>query len=157
MKFEGIYLRNRIHTLATAAIILALVLPASAAAHRKHVSGAAKSTSSHKGKKSRAPKKGAWKRHGQQAIDSDRTREIQEALIREHYLSGQPTGRFDESTKQALVRLQGDQGWQTKVVPDSRALIKLGLGPKHDNDLNVTSLNAVAPGKSVEGAGTPNQ
>ncbi|HEY4660428.1 MAG TPA: hypothetical protein VIG91_02930, partial [Terriglobales bacterium] len=37
-------------------------------------------------------RKSAWKRHGQQQIASDRTREIQEALIREHYLNGQPTG-----------------------------------------------------------------
>lgn len=130
-------------------------LPASATTHTKHVSSTAKHSSSHKGKKSRAPKKGAWKRHGQQAIDSDRTREIQEALIREHYLSGEPTGRWDDATKQALVRLQGEQGWQTKVVPDSRAIIKLGLGPKHDNDLN--SL-AAGVGKSTDtSTGTPNQ
>jgi hypothetical protein len=28
-----------------------------------------------------------------------------------------------------MGKLQGDNGWQTKLVPDSRALIKLGLGP----------------------------
>jgi hypothetical protein len=28
-----------------------------------------------------------------------------------------------------MSRLQADNGWQTKLVPDSRALIKLGLGP----------------------------
>jgi hypothetical protein len=32
--------------------------------------------------------------------------------------------------------IQSDNGWQTKVVPDSRALIKLGLGPKHANLTN---------------------
>jgi peptidoglycan hydrolase-like protein with peptidoglycan-binding domain len=73
---------------------------------------------------------------GQQAITSDRTREIQQALIREHYLQGEPTGSWDTQTKAALVKFQHDNGWQTKVVPDSRALIKLGLGPSHDGLLN---------------------
>src|SRR5262249_4388864 len=78
----------------------------------------------------------AWKRHGQQQIASDRAREIQEALIRERYLDGQPTGIWDARTTAAMRKFQADQGWQSKVVPDSRALIKLGLGPSHENDLN---------------------
>ncbi len=73
---------------------------------------------------------------GQQAITSDRTREIQQALIREHYLQGEPTGEWDSRTKAALAKFQHDNGWQTKLVPDSRALIKLGLGPSHDGLLN---------------------
>jgi len=81
-------------------------------------------------------RKSAWKRHGQQQIASDRTREIQEALIREHYLNGQPTGVWDTRTAAAMRKFQADQGWQSKVIPDSRALIKLGLGPSHENDLN---------------------
>ena len=73
---------------------------------------------------------------GQAAPDSDRTREIQSALIREHYLNGQPTGSWDDQTRAALTRYQADHGWQTKVVPDSRALIKLGLGPSREGLLN---------------------
>jgi len=80
--------------------------------------------------------KSAWKHHGQQQITGDRAREIQTALIRERYLDGQPTGIWDAKTSAAMRKFQGDQGWQTKVVPDSRALIKLGLGPSHENDLN---------------------
>lgn len=80
--------------------------------------------------------KSAWKRHGQQQIQQDRAREIQAALIREHYMTGQPTGVWDARTVAAMRRFQSDQGWQSKVVPDSRALIKLGLGPSHENDLN---------------------
>ena len=77
-----------------------------------------------------------WKRRGQQNISGDRAREIQEALIREHYLDGRPTGVWDIRTSDAMRRFQADQGWQSKVIPDSRALIKLGLGPNHENDLN---------------------
>jgi len=86
---------------------------------------------------------GAWKRHGQQAIDEQRAREIQTALIQQKYLDGQPTGKWDQSTKDAMTRFQADHGWQTKVTPDSRALIVLGLGPKHENVLNPESLAAM--------------
>ncbi len=81
----------------------------------------------------------AAKKRGQQAIDSDRAREIQEALIRERYIEGEPTGSWDDATQAAMQRYQADQGWQSKTTPDSRALIKLGLGPSHDHLLNPES------------------
>lgn len=62
--------------------------------------------------------------------------QIQEALIRENYLHGSPSGKWDDGTQVALRRYQADNGWQSKTVPDSRALIKLGLGPNHDHLLN---------------------
>ncbi len=95
-----------------------------------------------KGKKCKA---GVKKVRGQQAIDSDRTREIQAALIREHYLDGEPSGSFDQRTKEALMKYQQDNGWQNKVVPDSRALIKLGLGPSKQGLLNPESAAIAAP------------
>ena len=98
----------------------------------------AKSSTHRKGKKSRKSA-GSWRRRGQQKIDSQRTREIQEALIREHYLDGEPSGQWDDTTQKALKRYQGDNGWQTKTTPDSRALIKLGLGPDHEHLLNPES------------------
>ena len=82
---------------------------------------------------------------GQQTIQSDRTREIQAALIREHYLDGEPSGSFDAATKSALQKFQRDNGWQTKVIPDSRALIKLGLGPSKDGLLNPESAAIASP------------
>jgi Putative peptidoglycan binding domain len=69
----------------------------------------------------------------QAAIDSGRATEIQTALIKSGYLSGQPTGTWDSPTQAAMQKLQADNGWQTKLVPDSRAIIKLGLGPAQDN------------------------
>jgi hypothetical protein len=89
-------------------------------------------------RKKRSKKSASWRR-GQQRIDSDRSREIQEALIREHYLQGKPTGTWDAASQRAMVKFQSDNGWQTKIVPDSRALIKLGLGPNHDHLLNPES------------------
>jgi hypothetical protein len=86
----------------------------------------------------------SWRR-GQQQIRSDRAQEIQEALVREHYLKGQPSGVWDSATQTALQRYQGDHGWQTKIVPDSRALIGLGLGPDDEHLLNPESAMTSAP------------
>lgn len=96
--------------------------------------------------------------HGQQAIDPVRTLEIQQALIREHYLSGEATGQWDQPTRDALVRLQDDNHWQTKVIPDSRALIKLGLGPSQQNLLNPESaaLAVAQPGPDPNAAAHAN-
>ena len=79
------------------------------------------------------------KMHGQQTIDSDRVTAIQQALIREHYLSGAPSAKWDADTQAAMLKFQADQGWQTKITPDSRALIKLGLGPDHSGAINASS------------------
>jgi len=99
----------------------------------------ASSSSAHKSAgKSKKSKRTASKR-GQQKIDAQRAREIQQALIREHYLSGQPSGVWDDATQGAMQKFQADNGWQDKTTPDSRALIKLGLGPDHQHLLNPES------------------
>ncbi len=83
--------------------------------------------------------------HGQRAIGEERTREIQSALIREHYLTGEPTGVWDAESKDAMTRFQAANGWQSKVTPDSRALIKLGLGPDHKDLLNPDTAVVASP------------
>lgn len=101
----------------------------------------ASKASSRKSKKSH---KASWRR-GQQKVDPKRAREIQEALIREHYLNGKASGVWDDASQRAMERYQADNGWQSKAVPDSRALIKLGLGPDHEHLLNPESAMTVAP------------
>jgi len=64
-----------------------------------------------------------------EGMDVARATAIQTALIKQGYLTGQPSGRWDSESVAAMQKLQGDNGWQTKITPDSRALIKLGLGP----------------------------
>jgi len=82
---------------------------------------------------------------GQRQIDPDRAREIQTALIREHYLTGEPSGQWDAESQAAMTKFQADQGWQTKLTPDSRALIKLGLGPSSDTTKPVAATQASLP------------
>ncbi len=89
--------------------------------------------------------KSAKSRHGQQKIDPVRAREIQEALIREHYLDGAASGTWDAKSQSAMQRYQADNGWQSKSVPDSRALIKMGLGPDHEHLLNPESAMTSQP------------
>ncbi len=99
-------------------------------------------SSSHK---ARSHGKKTAKKRGQQAIDGDRARAIQQALIREHYMQGEPSGTWDAATQAAMQHYQTDQGWQAKTTPDSRALIKLGLGPSHDHLLNPESAMTTSP------------
>lgn len=131
--------------------------PAAPAAKTRHVAASsshAKKAVSHKtsgSASSRHSRKASLKTvaakprsRGQQSIDSARMLEIQQALIREHYLNGEPTGEWDQATREALTRLQEANHWQTRIVPDARALIKLGLGPTQQNLLNPESA-AIAP------------
>lgn len=82
---------------------------------------------------------------GQQKIDPERAQAIQEALIREHYLSGEAAGTWNQASEDAMRKYQADHGWQSKTVPDSRALISLGLGPSHDHLLNPESAMTTGP------------
>jgi peptidoglycan hydrolase-like protein with peptidoglycan-binding domain len=90
----------------------------------------------------RAPKP-TTRSSGQRAIDDNRATAIQTALIKQGYLSGEATGHWDSQTESAMQKMQADNGWQTKLIPDSRAIIKLGLGPNHSNDQ--ASTNAIDP------------
>ncbi len=80
-------------------------------------------------------------------MTSERATEIQTALIQRGYLTGEATGTWDTASHDAMQKLQSDNGWQTKLVPDSRALIKLGLGPNNatDGSPQVSSTAPVTP------------
>jgi hypothetical protein len=125
------------------AIALTLAIPAAATtrSHRGPTS-ASKSSAKHAVK---------TKLIGPRSIDDGRATQIQEALIRAGYLSGQPTGHWDAASEAAMGKLQADNGWQTKLVPDSRALIKLGLGP---GTASVSSLTTPAGSPSTGSSGS---
>jgi len=96
-------------------------------------------TRAHRGPTSpRTGKHSKSKLQSQKTIDDERATQIQSALIRYGYLTGEPSGHWDTQTQAAMQKLQADNGWQTKLVPDSRALIKLGLGP------STAPINSVA-------------
>ncbi len=143
---------HNLTALLVALLLLTSVSWAKTAPHKtstKHVKHASSSKTKH-GKKSHTRKV-----RGQRAIDEGRARQIQAALIREHYLDGEPTGNWDQRTKQAMQNYQQANGWQTKMVPDSRALIKLGLGPSRENLLNpeTAATTSLAPAPMPAPAG----
>ena len=70
---------------------------------------------------------------GQRQIAPDRVRQIQIALQHVGYYQGPVNGHWDPATELSMRHFQADYGWQTVLVPDARALIKLGLGPDHDS------------------------
>jgi peptidoglycan hydrolase-like protein with peptidoglycan-binding domain len=78
-------------------------------------------------------------------MEPGRITEIQQALIREHYLTGEANGEWDERTKAAMLKYQSDHGWQTKLTPDARALKKLGLGPDYSNAINAKNSTFAEP------------
>jgi len=127
-----------VRLLRTALVLpLALALAAAPAfaanVHRAPTAAAKKSTKTTKSTKasarSRRPK-------AQQSIEPERVSQIQQALIRVHYLNGEPNGNWDSTTIAAMQRFQADQGWQTRIMPDPRAIKVLGLGPDYSNAIN---------------------
>jgi hypothetical protein len=131
----------------TVLVILAMAAMASATTttHAKPKHGKVASTHSSSRHHSSKPTVKSARSHGQHGIDVERTREIQTALIKQHYLNGEPTGVWDQASKDAMLKYQGDNGWQTRITPDSRALIKLGLGPDHKGLLNPETANIPSP------------
>lgn len=111
--------------------------------HKHSTSTASKTHSTSSGK--RSSRKKTAKTRGQQKIDSERAQAIQEALIREHYMSGEASGTWNQASEDAMRKYQADHGWQSKTVPDSRALISLGLGPSKDHLLNPESAMTTGP------------
>ena len=96
----------------------------------------------------------ARRQRGQQAIEPERVTQIQQALIREHYMTGEANGKWDASTIAAMQKFQADNGWQTKLAPDSRALVKLGLGPDYSTAINAKG-STFAPASNTGSATIP--
>jgi hypothetical protein len=90
-------------------------------------------------------------------MPAERATEIQTALIKRGYLTGEPTGRWDDQTVSAMQKLQGDNGWQTKITPDSRALIKLGLGPTDSGTEAVPGAGAATENSTMSQDVSPSQ
>ena len=118
--------------------------------HKKPTSSHNRASSTHLARTSSKSKKATSKSrhqklHGQQAIAPERVTEIQKALIREHYFNGEANGQWDSTTVAAMQKFQADQGWQTKLMPDSRAIKKLGLGPDYSNAINASGSSFADP------------
>ena len=122
----------RIGRLLQGSAILLLTLPALATMHSRR-GPTSQRLFNHRATRS------ASRPASQRAIDDTRATQIQTALIHAGYLSGEASGRWDGSTEAAMQKFQADNGWQTKLIPDSRAIIKLGLGPNNGTEGEASS------------------
>ena len=79
--------------------------------------------------------------------DADRLKEIQKALADKGYFKGEVNGSWDADSIAAMKQFQSDKN----LAPDGKitalALIRLGLGPKHDG--SVASLPSQKPEPNI--------
>ena len=154
MRLAGSWLKSTVASSATILVCSMAFTQATASSATPASKTASPSATSHPSTKLKSAKRTKTsvsrkskrsKKRGQQKIDGERTHQIQQALIQKGYLKGEPSDKWDSSTEAALRKFQADNGWQNKTVPDSRALIKLGLGPNHDHLLNPESAMTSIP------------
>jgi peptidoglycan hydrolase-like protein with peptidoglycan-binding domain len=124
--------------LLSTALILAAPLPCSAMTHARRGPTSPRLFN-------KLSKRSKSKPTSQHVIDDNRATQIQTSLIKSGYLSGEASGHWDSATETAMQKFQSDNGWQTKLIPDSRAIIKLGLGPSHDSELSNSPSATAAP------------
>jgi peptidoglycan hydrolase-like protein with peptidoglycan-binding domain len=89
---------------------------------------AAQSSVDKKKNTSKKRKKSKATARGQKTPTPDRIREIQSALNREGAFGGQPTGKWDDATVNAMKKFQENQGLNPTGKIDAVTLEKLGLG-----------------------------
>jgi peptidoglycan hydrolase-like protein with peptidoglycan-binding domain len=128
-------MRARLTTLATSALLVlgiwagteigagSLALTASAEPSAQSAGSSKSTRSSRRRRRPRRPP-------GQMRPTPERIREIQEALLRDGWLTGEPTGVWDDATSHAFRRFQEGHGHPVTGKPDALSLIKLGLGPE---------------------------
>lgn len=95
---------------------------------------ASQHTSSHHASKRHVSSKAARaaaarRRRAQLRPEPERIQEIQQALAQAGYLNAQPSGRWDDQTREAMRRYQADHGFPVTGLPEAKSLMKLGLGP----------------------------
>jgi hypothetical protein len=61
--------------------------------------------------------------------EAQRVKEIQKALIEAGDLHQEPTGMWDDVTREAMKHYQQGHGFAPTGLPDSKSLMKMGLGP----------------------------
>lgn len=104
------------------------VLPGSVAAQTTK-KASSKSSASHSSSTKKKKKRHVARREPtQKAPTADRVTEIQGALQREGFYQGEPSGKWDAGTQDAMRRFQESRGMTGTGKLDASSLQKLGLG-----------------------------
>ena len=92
-------------------------------------SGAAKpGASAAKSRLKKSSRHSRRREKGQKAPAPERISEIQQALAKDGSFSGTPSGKWDDSTVEAMKKFQVGHGLNPSVKLDAATLQKLGLG-----------------------------
>ncbi len=109
---------------------------AKASAHKKSSAKAAASKTTRKkstrrvsSRRRRHRKESFRRRLARQKLHPQRIEEIQQGLIQAGYLNEEPTGKWDNSTREAMRAFQHAYGFPETGLPEAKSLMKLGLGP----------------------------
>lgn len=152
-------MRARFHKaihLSTALLVLASFAAGEAeakaqtAVHKK-VASSKSGKSTHRAK---SLKKSHRRERGQKAPTPDRISEIQQALGKSGAYSGTPSGKWDESTVEAVKKFQESHGLNPSGKLDAKTLQQLGLGSQTAGvapplpPLSSTTAT-IAPGRTV--------
>lgn len=81
-----------------------------------------------KSRRARAAKTASRRERGQKAPDPQRISEIQTALAKDGSFAGKPSGKWDDSTVDAMKKFQESHGLNPSGKLDAKTLQKLGLG-----------------------------
>lgn len=106
----------------------------------KKTTATAKKGTSKKGRTSTKKSAAQSWRSRQLAPTPERYRDIQQALIEKGYLQPPASGKWDQSSTDALRRFQQEQNLEPNGKLDSLSIIALGLGPKYDSTANASTL-----------------
>lgn len=93
-----------------------------------HSAASGKSKSKGRTRRSRSSRRDTSWRRGQKGPTPDRILEIQQALARQGAYTGQPSGKWDAQTVEAMRRFQTSRSLNPTGKLDALTLQKLGLG-----------------------------
>ncbi|SRR5579871_695082 len=104
--------------------------PAAAQSSSSNSSGKSSPTSAPRKKRTSAKSRGKSRSRtrAQMSPTPDRIREIQAALQKDGFYEGEPTGKWDAATVDALRKFQDKNGFPSTGKIDALSLNKLGLG-----------------------------
>ena len=120
--------------------------------HRQSLSP---SRSRHSRRKAVTRRQPSWTRV---RLGSGRVEEIQGALSHAGYYQGEPTGTWDDRTRDAMRHYQSANGFGATGLPDAKSIMKLGLGPHPlPEELAATAVQINPPQRADSTVQAPHQ
>jgi len=121
-------MRLKLYLAFLGAVLLLSAAPVSSSPGKKQPAESSRKSTDSSRKTSTKRSKGRRRDRGPKAPTPDRIREIQSALAREGAYSGEPNGKWDPASVEAMKRFQASHGLSPTGKLDAHSLQKLGLG-----------------------------